>query len=206
MVKARRETLREALLDAAERTIAENGLASLKARSLASEAGCALGAIYTVFPDIAALILAVNSRSFALLDAALREEARSASAGGGDSREIANRTLIALALGYLDFAAEHRHRWRALFDFRMPDGQELPEWHAREQEELFRHLEAPLAVLQPTLPAAERALLARSLFSAAHGMVLLGLEGKIVDLPLPYLRAQITLVVAAMGRGLAGSD
>ena len=203
MVNSRRENLREALVDAAERTIAAHGLAQLKARALAREVGCALGAIYNVFPDLGALIMAVNSRSFALLDAALRREADAAMTPDGSQRAVASRMLIALATGYLDFAAEHTHRWRALFDFRVPDGQDLPEWHMKEQEALFLHLEAPLAILQPTLPAAERALLARSLFSAAHGMVLLGLEGKIVHLPLPYLREQVALVVAAMGRGLS---
>ncbi|WP_454814321.1 TetR-like C-terminal domain-containing protein [Labrys neptuniae] len=121
---------------------------------------------------------------------------------GGSRRTIANRTLIALANGYLDFAAEHGGHWHALFDFRLPDGQDLPEDHLCQQDALFQHLEAPLAVLQPGLPLSEKSLLARSLFSAAHGMVLLGLEGKLVQLPLPYLREQVALVVSAMGRGL----
>lgn len=46
----RRERLRMALIDAAEATIAADGLAALKARDLAREVGCALGAIYTAFP------------------------------------------------------------------------------------------------------------------------------------------------------------
>ncbi|PRH86444.1 TetR/AcrR family transcriptional regulator [Labrys okinawensis] len=200
--KARREELREKLIEAAEKTIVAQGHAALKARALAEEVGCALGAIYTVFPDLAALILAVNARSFALLGTILSREAEAAAAAGGGPRAIANRTLIALANGYLDFAANHGGRWHALFDFRLPDGQELPAEHLRQQEALFQHLETPLAALQPALPPSERALLARSLFSAAHGMVLLGLEGKLVQLPLPYLREQIALVVSAMGRGL----
>ncbi|MEW9310428.1 TetR/AcrR family transcriptional regulator [Labrys neptuniae] len=201
---ARREELREKLIEAAEKTIVTQGHTALKARALAEEVGCALGAIYTVFPDLAALVLAVNARSFALLSAMLGREAEAAAAEGGSPRAIANRTLIALANGYLDFAAEHGGRWHALFDFRLPDGQDLPEDHLRQQDALFQHLEAPLAVLQPGLARDERALLARSLFSAAHGMVLLGLEGKLVQLPLPYLREQIALVVSAMGRGLEG--
>jgi AcrR family transcriptional regulator len=201
----KRETLRKALIDAAEASIAQRGLAALKARDLAAEVGCALGTIYTVFPDLAALVVAVNSRSFRLLDAALREAADVATAAGGAPRAVANRILIALAAGYLDFAAANLARWRALFEFRMPEGQDMPQWHLDEQAVLFGHLERPLAVLQPDLPAEERALLARSLFSAAHGMVLLGLEGKIVSLPLPYLREQVTMVVAAMGRGLEGA-
>ncbi len=44
--------LREALVSAAERTVAAQGLSGLRARDLAREAGCAVGAIYTVFPDL----------------------------------------------------------------------------------------------------------------------------------------------------------
>jgi hypothetical protein len=46
-------------------------------------------------------------------------------------------------------------------------------------------------------------LMARSLFSAVHGVVLLGLEEKLQRIPLPILREQLTLVVGALGRGLA---
>jgi AcrR family transcriptional regulator len=44
----RRHSLKEALAAAAERTIATGGLRGLKARDLAAEAGCAVGAIYNV--------------------------------------------------------------------------------------------------------------------------------------------------------------
>jgi len=42
----RRERQRQALIEAAEAAIALGGLSNLKAREIASEAGCALGAIY----------------------------------------------------------------------------------------------------------------------------------------------------------------
>ncbi len=51
-----------------------------------------------------------------------------------------------------------------------------------------------------------RALLARSLFSAAHGLVALGLEEKLQFVPLPSLREQVTTIVTALGYGLAGGD
>src|ERR1700737_1223693 len=63
--------LRERLIDAAERTIAANGLAGLRARDLAREAGCAVGTIYNVFEHLDELILCVGSRTLAMLDAAL---------------------------------------------------------------------------------------------------------------------------------------
>ena len=46
------------------------------------------------------------------------------------------------------------------------------------QTRLFVYVEEPLRMLRPTTPE-RRALLARSLFSAVHGIVALGLEEKL---------------------------
>ncbi len=79
----------------------------------------------------------------------------------------------------------------------------LPDWYLVEQVRLFRYIETPLQVLRPGLGDRERALLARSLFSATHGLVSLGLDEKLMVLSEPVLRGQIEIVVGALGRGLA---
>jgi hypothetical protein len=68
--------------------------------------------------------------------------------------------------------------------------------------ELFRHIFAPLAALLPSRSAAELGVTARSLFSAVHGMVLLGLEQKLIAVPVVALRAEIAGIVRAMVKGL----
>src|ERR1700739_2254174 len=95
----RHAALRTRLVDAAERTIAERGLAALKARDLAAEAGCAIGTIYNVFEHLDELVLAVGSRTLAMLDAALGA-VRSRSPYGSTEEAIAD--LVRLALAYLD--------------------------------------------------------------------------------------------------------
>ena len=113
--------------------------------------------------------------------------------------------LVRLALAYLAFAAANTPRWRALFDHRMP-GREVPDWYRNEQHRLFRHVEEPLRVLQPDVPPKRRALLARSLFSAVHGLVRLGLEEKLQAIPLTVLREQMTFIVTTIGRGMASAN
>ena len=44
----RREDLRNKLIELGEAIIAEHGLSALKARTLAAEAGCSVGAIYHI--------------------------------------------------------------------------------------------------------------------------------------------------------------
>ncbi|SED24863.1 transcriptional regulator, TetR family [Rhizobiales bacterium GAS188] len=198
----RRDKLKEKLILASEELIETQGLSGVKARPLAEAAGCALGAIYTVFPDLDALILAVSARTLARLDAHLAPALEGPAALGATQRETARRRLVDLALAYLDFAHAHRARWRALFEHRLPEGRSVPEWLVADQARLFGKVEALLEPLMPLTAAADRALLARSLFSAVHGVVLLGLEEKLTAMPMGILLDQVASIVAALVRGL----
>ncbi len=190
--------LRERLIDAAERSIAANGLAGLRARDLAHEAGCAVGTIYNVFEHLDELILGVGSRTLAMLDAAL-EAGRLARPYG--STEDAAADLVRLALAYLAFAATHTVRWRVLFEHRMSEARLLPQWFVEQQHQLFAQVERPLVTLLPDLDLDARRILARTLFSAVHGIVALGLEEKLVSLPFSDLRNQLAATVRAIATG-----
>src|SRR3954469_16387594 len=202
---ARRQNLKEALVAAAEKRIGTGGLRGLKARDLAADAGCAVGAIYNVVDDLDDLILAVNARTLAALERALREAGGAIDSEARGEDEAIDR-LVRLGLAYTDFAAANVQRWRALFDHRMPEGRDLPEWYVADQRRLFELVEQPLTMLRPGETPERRALLARSLFSAVHGIVALGLEEKLQLIPLPVLREQVTTLVEAMGRGLMQHD
>ena len=194
----RHTALREQLIDAAERTIAEKGLAALKARDLAREVGCAVGTIYNVFEHLDELVLCVGSRTLAMLEAALRAVH---SPSGHGSAEEAVVDMMRLALAYLGFAAKHTVRWRALFEHRMSEARPLPEWFVEQQHRLFAQLERPLEALLPELDRDLRRILARTVFSAVHGIVALGLEEKLVSLPFPDLAVQLAATVRAIATG-----
>src|SRR5205823_3322051 len=145
-------------------------LHGLRARALADQVGCAVGAIYNVFSDLDDLVLAVNARTLAALEAEITRADESALAGtGGD----AIGRLVGMALAYRDFAAAHILRWRTVFDHRLPPGREIPHWYLVEQGRLFDHVDPPLRELYPGATPRRRAMLARSLFSAVHGVVVL---------------------------------
>jgi AcrR family transcriptional regulator len=191
----RRAKLREALIEAAERAIAAKGLAGLKTRDLAEEIGIANGGVYNLVEDLDELILRVGSRTLARLDASLSLAEIS---GQSSPRE----TLVRIAVAYCDFAAENLELWRALFEHRMQPGKAVPDWAIGEQMELFRHINKPLAALLPRRPPRQIGVTARSLFSAVHGMVALGLEQKLIAVPLGALRVEIATLVRAMIDGL----
>jgi|SRR5579871_402727 len=195
----RRLELRAALIDAAERTIAARGLEALRARDLAAEVGCAVGAIYNVFPNLDALVFEVNSRTLRGFEAFLSQAER-APPRPDESPAVAE--LVHLALVYLGFALAHRPRWQALFEHRMAEPGEIPAWYLAEQGRLFGLVEGALAEIRPDLDGARLMLFARTLFSGVHGIVSLGLDAKLAALPPAVLAAEVAAFVRVLGLGL----
>ncbi|WP_226341266.1 TetR/AcrR family transcriptional regulator [Gemmobacter serpentinus] len=192
MAAQRKADLRERLIAAASAEIAEKGLSSLKAREVTRRAGCALGALYTVFEDLDALVLQVNSRTLALMGQSLR----AALPTGQTSPET---VTLALAHAYVDFALVHRARWSALFALH-PE-RPMPDWHRQEHEYLIGRIIAPLARLRPDLPPERMLLRVRTLFGAVHGVVQLSLQDHPIGLPHAQLQEEITALVTAMTLG-----
>jgi AcrR family transcriptional regulator len=191
----RRQTLRADLISAAEKAMSAKGVAGINARDLAEAVGCSLGAIYNVFPHLDAIIFEVNSRTLSMYEAFV---ARRAKGWGGDD---AVAELKGLAEAYLDFAAGHQPRWRALFEH-VPIEGGLPESYLADQARLFMLVERPLAVLRPDLDDKRRMLFARTMFSAVHGVVSLSLDAKLKSLPVNVLGDQVRMFIGVLVAGL----
>lgn len=192
----RRAKQREELVAAAEKAIAAKGLTGLKSRELAAEIGVANGAVFNLVGDMDELILRVGSRTLARLDASL-------SAAESDGAPSPADALVRIAVAYCDFAAENLELWRALFEHRMAPEKVVPEWAIEEQMNLFRHIYHPLAKLFPKWSADELGITARSLFASVHGMVSLGLEQKLIAVPVAALRDEVATIVKATIKGLS---
>ena len=155
---------REALVAAAERRIAAHGYRALRARDIAVDVGCALGAIYLAFPDLDGVIEAVRERTIARLEA---------SAAHAASLDVAPLdALKALAQLYFAFARDNPNLWRALFEHRSKRDVSAEERLAP----IFALIETSLATLRPATHARERKLFAHALFGAAHGIIAMGLD------------------------------
>lgn len=189
---AEKPDLRTRLIDAAEAEIAEKGLAGLKARDVTQRAGCALGAIYNAVADLDELVQRVNSRTLERLGAALMP-------GGQTSTPEA--AMLALADAYAVFALQNRRLWSALFEHRLPEGVEMPDWHRQDHEVLIARIGGPLAALRPDLPIETLRLRVRTLFGAVHGVVHLALQGRLVGLPEAALRQEVAALVMALVAG-----
>ena len=192
-VEARRKALREELIKSADRRIGENGLSQLRARDLASDAGCALGAIYNIFDDLDALVLSVNSITFQKLGAAVAADLANAP-------QVPQDQLVIMAQAYHHFAADNQHNWRALFEINRPEGETAPEWYQKEMNQLFSYIHAPLTVLKPGLGERDIDLLTRALFSSVHGIVSLGLADATGGVPRKDIDRMIALTLRQIAK------
>lgn len=188
-VEDRRSGLRAELIRLATVQIAASGMATLRARDLARDAGCAVGAIYNVFSDMTALIMAVNGETFTRIGAEV------AGAVTGQDALPPERRLILLARAYVAFADQNHHLWRALFDLDLPDDDTVPDWYRAELTKLFSHIELPVSQVFQDLGPDALQLMVRGLFSSIHGIVILGLQRRISGVPRDQVETMIEKII-----------
>lgn len=194
--KSAKVSKKELILEAAIRQVSAGGLKSMTIRSIADELGGASSVMYYHFKDLDELIVNVNSRTIHDLDSRLAAAAATA------DRDV-SALFRSLALAYLSFAVEKPMLFSALFEHRMAGDASIPEWHANEHYALFRHIDAPLVALGLDISDKDRRILARTIYSAVHGIVHLALHGTLMVLPLDVIEKQLTLVTKVMADGLA---
>lgn len=192
--ESKRADLRQRLISAATVELEEKGLKGLKAREITQRAGCALGALYNVAEDLDMLILMVNTTTLSDLGETLR-------ASVTPPLETPETTLQALAKAYIDFSVANQNRWLALFEHRLAQDTEMPDWHKSNHAILIDVIAPPLKALRPDLEQEQLALRARTIFAAVHGVVHLSLQGQFVGVPIEDLRQEVESLVSTMTRG-----
>jgi AcrR family transcriptional regulator len=162
-----REQLEELILAEGHGLMAETGYARFSAREVAKRIGYSIGTIYNVFGSLDALLLAINSRTFVLWAAWLREKL----AVSGEDR------IAALVAGYFDFAERNPNLWMAIYDHRQAQGTEMPEGYRRLRSGLTGIVEGEIALVLPEDRRGEAPALARSLVALVHGHCEFALNG-----------------------------
>lgn len=191
----KREDLKARLIEAARNRIVEGGLANLRARDVTQDAGCALGALYTAFRDLDELVLHVNSETLGMLEAQLV----AALQGEPDP----GKQLRILAQSYRVFALDNRNLWASLFDHKLPEGIEPPDWHLDKHMFLIQFIARPLAALNPHLTGDDLRIRALTLFSSVHGIISISLEARFVGIPQGRLEGELDDFLSQLAAGSA---
>ncbi|WP_027516138.1 TetR/AcrR family transcriptional regulator [Bradyrhizobium sp. WSM1417] len=183
---------RRQIVEIARNIIASKALKSLKVRDVADAAGCSVGSVYNEFGDFDGVILTVNRETVKALTVRL----------GQVPAEEPVRQLYGLATTYLEFFAEQANLLRSLFEHRMEDDRPYPDDILQMVMDAFALMHAPLVRLLPNADDVQIALLSRTLFSAVHGIISLGLEERMVAVPPQMLRQQVDQFLDAHLAGL----
>ena len=161
-----RVELEALILDAGHALMAEVGFSRFSAREVAKRVGYSIGTLYNVFGSYDRLVLAINTRTFELWAAHLRERLE---ASGVDR-------IAALVAGYFSFAESQPHLWMAIYDHRLPPGMGVP----AEDEATRTMLTGIVADEIARALGRERhavAALTRSLVATVHGHCHFALTG-----------------------------
>ncbi len=187
----KRAALRERLLQSALTHIHDGGLASLRARDLARDAGCALGAIYNIFEDLDELVFYAKVEVFRDMDAQLGQVMK-----GADALPPREQ-MLKLSHAYHHFATTNPHTWTAVFASDAKDPEDVPDWYREALVRLMEHISRPLHQLQPDLSAQDLNLRTRTIYSAIHGVILLSLQNRASGVSAEEVSDAIDIVISA---------
>ena len=189
--EAKRAALREKLLQSALVRIHDGGLSSLRARDLASDAGCALGAIYNIFEDLDELVFYAKAEVFRDMDLQLVEVMK-----GADALPPKDQ-MLKLSHAYHHFATSNPNTWTALFASETTEPDDVPDWYKAALVRLMQHISKPLHQLQPALSPDDLNLRTRTIFSAIHGVILLSIQQRPSGVSRNEVSEAIDIVISA---------
>ena len=182
---------RERLCEAAERLFAEKGPDAVTMRQLAAELGVSPMTPYRYLRDKEDILAAVRTNGFNRFAEAL-EKARATPKGS-------RAKGAAVGEAYIDFALEHPHTYKLMFDLNQPheaDYPELVEAGKRARANMSAYVKDLVA---DGVLAGDAEQVGAMFWAAAHGAVVLELAGK---LPTGAARELHRAMNSAIARGL----
>ncbi|UJQ94516.1 TetR/AcrR family transcriptional regulator [Mariluticola halotolerans] len=205
------DEVREKLVQVTLELMDAGGLDLVKARTVADRSGVSVGTVYNLYGNVDGLVRAACSRIFTDLNAlALGETARigremAAAIQAGELADTQKARMRYLLLGlsevYIAFVAANASRWNGLLTFnrRHPVSAAAEDYQA-QQNALIGIIGQCLAGAPFT--DAERAVAARTLWSAVHGIVTMNYVGQADPRARAQTWAQIEMLVGYFVEGI----
>ncbi|MEO1014500.1 MAG: TetR/AcrR family transcriptional regulator [Pseudomonadota bacterium] len=188
----------ERVIAATIKTLAAHGLEGVKARSVAKDAGIAVGSVYNLFGDLDALLRVANGRTYDELHAIEMRALKKAREDGASPRA----QMLALAEAYLEFVANHQRRWLATLAFNRRQSDAAPEWYLEKELALFRIIEEAIADFPGVKEPSQRRRHARALWASVHGIVTIAVADSFIMQPLEEVWAEIEIIVNSVAASM----
>ena len=164
--------LKNALIKAGVKILAKEGVSGLSLRKVAKQAGVSHAAPYSHFADKQALIAAISTEGFKQLYKQI--------ASVREAHQDPSTLLLETARAYIQFATNEPDRFKLMFSSVLEKEKKYPEFVAASQENFHQLVEVVevcqrAGLLKPGSPD----LMAVSVWSSVHGMIMLILEGQV---------------------------
>ncbi len=182
---------RERLCAAAERLFAERGPDAVTMRQLAAELGVSPMTPYRYFQDKNDILAAVRTQGFNRFAEAL-EQAR-------DGAKSPRAKGAAVGEAYINFAFDHPHTYKLMFDLNQPDEAEYPELVKAGQRALATMTGYVTDQVDASLLKGDPKAIGRMFWASTHGAIVLEMAGK---LPKGAGRDLAHAMAKALQRGL----
>ncbi len=143
----------------------------LSLRKVAKMVGYSPGTLINLFGSYAHLILAANACTLDQIAAKLE--------GVMDNSRDPMQQMSLIAMAYLSFAKQHPFQWSILFEHRLAQEDEVPQWQLKRIGHLFSLIESCLLALNPNSKAQERHKASRVIWAAVHGICTLEVDDKL---------------------------
>ncbi len=193
------EEIKAMILDAAEIIVDADGFTELKVRKVAMDIGYTVGSIYMVFDNMADLIMHVKGRVLDDIAAELEQVITA------DELQ-AEQTIELLAKTYFNYACQHYNRWNMIFEHRLAEAGEVPEWYQQKVDTIFTLVERQFKRLTESHSEEQSKQAARALWGGVHGICTLSLTGKLDLLGVSNIEAIVVLLVENFIKGWVQSE
>ena len=164
--------LKNALIKAGVRILAKEGVSGLSLRKVAKQAGVSHAAPYSHFADKQALIAAISTEGFKQLYKQITSVR--------EAHQDPSALLLETARAYIQFAMNEPDRFKLMFSSVIEKEKDYPEFVEISYEN-FRQLVSVVETCQQAglLKSGPSDLMAVSVWSSVHGMIMLIIEGQV---------------------------
>lgn len=163
------QIIQEKVISEALRIVQEEGQHNLTIRKITSNTGYNTGSIYAQFQNIDEIILKINSITLKRIKVLLLNITTQ------HKLNSLQNTLTTLTTEFINFAKQEENLWRLLFEYKVSNSDQLPDWVKQEITEVFsvitKYLEQHLNNKTETTAAL--------LWSSIHGMIHLHINDKL---------------------------
>jgi AcrR family transcriptional regulator len=163
------EELKRLASEAGRAIASEEGLRGLTVRRVAERIGYAPGTLYNLFANLDDLIVQINGSTLDALGIVLAEAATA-------DPESRPRKLVE---AYFDFVESRPRLWSMLFEHRLPEGEDLPDWYRPKLAALLGLVAEALGPLMQDQTFEARQATIVTMWAGLHGISTLAVSSKL---------------------------